>query len=140
MEYAKAGWSSIGPMVGVLVGAWLARSWDKQKWLNDNRKEECRELLTAVTDAVTAILDRDIATSGVSYATKQARANDAFLISLKIFQDRIFIARDIEGAKLFDIWPVAVNRYNSSANRHDFDDSFEAIKKKIVQIAVGKSR
>jgi hypothetical protein len=137
--YASGAWAVVGPLVGVLVGAWLSRSWDKQKWMNDNRKEECRELLTAVTDAATAVLDRDVGTDGVSLAAKMDRANKAYLTSLKVFQDRIFIADDIERTQLFDIWPIAVNRYNSTRNRHDFDNSFEHIKKKIVQIATGKA-
>src|SRR6266851_6871445 len=137
IDYLKAGWSLLGPLVGVLVGAWLARSWDKQKWLSDNRKQECRELLTAVTHAATAILDRDTGTDVLSQMRKQALANDAYLISLKVFQDRIFIAGDVERAKLFDMWPVAVNRYNSTKDRNEFDDCFE---QKIVQIAIGTSR
>jgi hypothetical protein len=136
IEYVRGGWTAIGPLVGVLVGAWLARSWDKEKWLKDNRKQECRELLTAVTNAATAILDKSTATSPIAQARKTHEANDAYLTSVKVFQDRIFIAPDVERAKLFDLWPIAVNAYNTYGDRVRFDDSFEEIKKKIVEMAL----
>ena len=51
-------WAAAGPLVGVLLGALLGRSWDRRKWLNDNRKEEYRELITALTDAAVALIER----------------------------------------------------------------------------------
>ena len=45
-------WTLIGSLVGLGFGAFLTRSWDRKKWMKDNRKEECRELLSAVTRTV----------------------------------------------------------------------------------------
>jgi hypothetical protein len=49
-----------------------------------------------------------------------------------------FIAQDVEESKLFDLWPLAVNAYNTTSNRHQFDDSFEIIKKRIIEMTIEK--
>jgi len=53
----KTAWASVGPLVGVLIGAMLTRAWDRRKWINENRKQEYRELLTTLTSACTALID-----------------------------------------------------------------------------------
>jgi hypothetical protein len=41
-------WALIGPLAGLLIGHYLVRSWERRRWLADNRKEEYRRLLTAL--------------------------------------------------------------------------------------------
>jgi hypothetical protein len=134
VEYLKSVWGAIGPLVGalagVLVGAWLARSWDKQKWMKDSRKQECQELLAAITEAATTILKSNMV-GGVSLQQR----NDVYYASLKVFQSRLFIARDVEKYKLFDAWVLAVNEFNGDGDRHKFDDTFDKIRDRIVQMA-----
>ncbi len=37
-------WGVVGPLVGVVIGAWLARSWQRKHWLLESKKAEFREL------------------------------------------------------------------------------------------------
>jgi hypothetical protein len=36
----KTAWAPVGPLVSVIIGAMLARAWDRRKWINENRKQE----------------------------------------------------------------------------------------------------
>jgi hypothetical protein len=46
-DYASKSWAAVGPLIGVLVGAYLTGR-QKRDWLADNKKEEYRELLSAM--------------------------------------------------------------------------------------------
>jgi hypothetical protein len=37
-------WGVVGPLVGVVIGVWLARSWQHKRWLLESKKAEYREL------------------------------------------------------------------------------------------------
>jgi hypothetical protein len=134
-------WAAAGPLVGVLVGALLGRSWDRRKWLNDNRKEEYRELITALTDAATAMMERVESRDGAHIQLVRERSEfveekrGRYLKSLKVLQDRLFIAAEIEKMKLFDRWGDAVKKVLDDKNVSAFDDKFEVIKSDIVKRA-----
>src|ERR1035441_2995989 len=51
LTLALAVWSAVGPLLGVICGAWLARSSERAKWINENKKLEFRELLDAFARA-----------------------------------------------------------------------------------------
>ncbi len=95
-HYISVAWAAVGPIIGVLVGALLTRSWDKQKWMNDNRKEECRELLTAISEAAVLELKRILSVNSAGLRIESGASlqvvDEAYTNSLKVFQDRIFIA------------------------------------------------
>jgi hypothetical protein len=129
--YIKGGWNSVGPLVGVLVGAWLARSWDKRKWIDDNRKEECRELLTAIIDAASVMI-RHATARGVS----QNQVDEGYVTALKTFENRIFIATDVENQGLVNMWADAVSRFSSRGSVEEFDFVLDIIKKKIIAMAI----
>jgi hypothetical protein len=48
-------WGVIAPLVGILVGHYLSRSWQRKQWIQDRRKEEWRELLTILTRSFVTI-------------------------------------------------------------------------------------
>jgi hypothetical protein len=129
-DYAKGAWAALGPLIGVLVGAWLARSSDRKKWIKDNRTQECRELLAAVSHAATVILD-----VGMLGGPTPNERGKAYLESMKVFKSRLFIAKEVEEYKLLDSWAHAVNDFTKSGDRHKFDDSFEVIIERLVEMA-----
>jgi hypothetical protein len=67
-EYSGRAWAAIGPLVGVLVGAYLAGRRQKQEWLADNKKEEYRELVASITKCLTAYVQ--------IYAVQTVRSGD----------------------------------------------------------------
>jgi len=42
-------WTSIGPLIGVIIGQLLSRSSQRDQWILDQRKQEARELLAALS-------------------------------------------------------------------------------------------
>ena len=127
-EYSGKAWSVVGPLVGVLVGALLGRSWDRQKWLNDNVKQECQELLGAITKSATQIL-----------ADAGRKSWDTYLDALIAFHTRIFIAEEVEREKLLDLWAHAVHDFGEGRDRHKFDDAIEKIRSAIVRMAIRRN-
>lgn len=129
---AGKAWSLVGPLAGVLVGAWLARSWDRRKWVNDNRKGEYRELVTELTTAAMALVSKyQVGPDFMSDADLQATA-DSYLEALRIIQDRIFIAHELEKMSVFDRWGESVKILTKNKDVRKFEDTFEDMKKEIV--------
>lgn len=44
-------WAAIGPLVGVIIGAWLAARWQQRRWMIDKKTEEYRGLLDSLCAA-----------------------------------------------------------------------------------------
>lgn len=42
-------WAAIGPLVGVIIGAWLSEHWQHRRWILDNKTAEYRGILDALT-------------------------------------------------------------------------------------------
>jgi hypothetical protein len=129
-EGVKTAWASVGPLVGVLFGAMLTRTWDRRKWINENRKEEYRELLTALTSACTALIDN--AQAIVQTPAEQIFARDEYFKSLQVLQDRIFIASEIHKLNLFDRWGTSMKHLQETKDFRTFEDRFEVMKNEIV--------
>jgi hypothetical protein len=129
-ENSSKAWSAVGPLVGVLIGAWLARAWDREKWEKENRKEECRELIKTITHAATLRLV-------VGRGTSEAQAYSAYLDSLKTIHDRVFIAADLERHKLLDSWAHAVADFGAGAiDAGAFSDRLDALTKTIIGFVI----
>jgi hypothetical protein len=133
-EGVKAAWASVGPLVGVIIGAMLTRAWDRRKWINENRKQEYRELLTTLTSACTALIDN--AQLLVQTPADAIYARDEYFKSLRVLQDRIFIASEIQKLNLFDRWGTAMKDLQETKDVHKFEDGFEVMRSEIVKHAM----
>jgi hypothetical protein len=125
-------WPAAGPLIGIFIGSWLTRSGDRKKWMNDNRKEEYRELLTALTNATTSLLGAYQNSLFFVDEKEKLEATEQYTNSLKVIQDRIFIAAEIGNMKLFDRWGEAVKSIQTTGKIREFEDQFEILKKEIV--------
>jgi len=99
-------WAALGPLVGVLVGAYLARSWDQRRWLLDNRKEEYRELL-ALIEIASRYLQIQIRGHGGLNAInpdEQRELNAAKGDGGRIILSRIFVAERIHQGEIHLKW------------------------------------
>jgi len=95
-----------GSILGLFIGAYLSRSWDRNKWLNDNRKSEYKELLTAITTASVSIIK---SASEADDFDVRKQANEANTEFHRVVNDRIFIASELEEIKIVQRWDEAVN-------------------------------
>jgi hypothetical protein len=138
LKYAKATWVVIGPLVGVLIGVFLGRSWDRKKWLNDHRALECRELLKAMSETVSLRFEtaRAAAENQFREAEIQATATAAYNESLRVLQDRVFTAKDVEELQLRERWVQIVRDHVNSSDHQAFQSAYEEIKQTLVDLAV----
>jgi hypothetical protein len=111
-ETWRAIWTAGGPILGLFIGAFLTRSWDRNKWINDNRKQEYRELLTVLT---TSSVDVENSASNADDLDLKAAANRAVSAFHRVVYDRIFIAAEVEEMKLMQRWDDAVNSLRDAA-------------------------
>jgi len=131
-------WLGIGPLVGVLVGTLLARSWDRQKWMNDNLKEECREPLTAMTKVADSCLEAraQIGSPGTAKveAVQAAWAEDRKCMI--VHQDRIFIAQRLNQERMFKRWNDTTIDFLTDGDLRKFGEKLNELKAIIIDIAV----
>jgi hypothetical protein len=88
-------WAGVGPLVGLLVGHYLIRSWQREQWLLDSRKQEFRELISALSDTIVHLMMFTPALE-VGHAEKEfTEFVAAQKVAMRVLADRIYIARDL---------------------------------------------
>jgi hypothetical protein len=136
IPYIRDVWTAVGPLLGVLVGALLARSWDKKKWMNDNRKEEFRELITALTEAATAIMGNHHHIRDHTQTTEEGdKALGKYMNALNIIKSRIFVAKNVNEMNLFDRWGEGFKTITTTGSIIQFEDVFEKIRDELIERA-----
>jgi hypothetical protein len=117
-------WAAVGPIVGIRYGQELAKRWQKEQWLRENRKQECRELLDAMHQY-------SVVTSLTPNNTKEVAGN-----LIAVFGSRIFIADDLRKSKLAERWPsIFHNRDRSEAERLEFLKQREEMTEEVRKFA-----
>jgi hypothetical protein len=91
-------WAGVGPLVGLLVGHYLIRSWQREQWLLDSRKQEFRELLSAITSAHVEHISCTTFRDASSYDLKVWK--EAEKRAFQVIADRIYIAEDVEQLRI----------------------------------------
>jgi hypothetical protein len=137
-EDAAKAWNVLGPFVGIGVGAWLGRSWDRKRWLADKRAEECRELISALAHSVSQAFNakHGVAERGMATSTEIDAADKAHKESLKVMQDRIFIAADVNNSRLRERWVQAMRDFYTNGDHKELQSQFELVKSTIISWAM----
>jgi hypothetical protein len=88
--YVKGVWAVAGPLVGVLIGAYIANRNQRMQWIEDNKKEEYREVLAAMNKTIAAYVNAGFAANDL---TEWHNANPHIRVSLEeVMESRLFIA------------------------------------------------
>lgn len=108
--YAKDIWVVAGPLVGVLVGAQIANRNQRKHWIADNKKEEYRELLMAMTKGITASFNhrskwKPQGPTGPQLSSTFPREVVDFA---EVIQTRIFVASVMDKLKVLRRWHAAL--------------------------------
>jgi len=119
-------WAAVGPLVGIRYGQELAKRWQQEQWVRENRKQECRELLDVLYQHAAANLG--------------AASDPAGLISIafhKTIKSRIFIAGDLAKSKFEERWYALL----SDAKRHsiqseEYVNAREALTAEVRKLAM----
>lgn len=91
-------WAAIGPLVGVIIGAWLASRWQRRQWIADNKAREYREILDALNVYRWRLVNYQARYGGV-YAEVKPEDNlslaEAQIALDNSFSDRIFVRETV---------------------------------------------
>ena len=97
----------IGTLGGVFLGQYYGGKSQREQWLRDNKKEECRELLTALSSASIALaywygaiddIRGQITVLGNIEIRKQEYVKANTLLQM-ILIDRLFISKEVRGSQ-----------------------------------------
>jgi|ERR1019366_5537332 hypothetical protein len=104
VAYAKSVWAVGGPLVGVLIGAYIANRNQRKNWIADCKKEEYRELLSVVASAYAKLL------SVRHKFVWNDEARDIQLQVASVLRDRIFIAKQLLRLDAMNRWVRAFEK------------------------------
>jgi hypothetical protein len=130
-------WAAVGPLVGLLVGHFLTRSWQKKQWLLDNEKQEYRELLDALSGAYLSLAKTELVrgTDRVRSTPETSEAEDA---AYRLLNDRIFIASKLKEENVFEQWTTMYKRFTGGQDTFtEFSSKYTAIHNTIIRLAAG---
>ena len=88
-------WAAVGPLVGVLLGGYLAIRAQKKHWILDSKKEEYRELISTLTQTLNVLLDFH-AFMVAQGPEEQRAAHIAKMKALAVIGDRLFISDEVK--------------------------------------------
>jgi hypothetical protein len=138
-------WGPIGPLVGIFIGHYLLKGWQREQWLLDNVKGETRELLialNALVPAYTAWIRRT--RGGPILAVGETKEDfDALLRAYTdksvtfhtTLKDRLFIGESVKQLTIKSRWNGAMKNYEKTYNESNLEKDVEAISRDIVKIA-----
>ncbi len=84
-------WAGVGPMAGIVIGHFMSRSIERERWLRDARKEEYRELLSELGNLLVALTK--VSPGFYQYVEAQADA-------IRVLKDRLYIAPELREHKI----------------------------------------
>ena len=126
--------SLISVIAGALLNHQLTRSGQTNKWILEERKQEARELLTALTEQFDATLRFRL--RGIEIASEQRKLLDeADRKANRALRDRIFLAQDVKQNNLLRRWIDAKNAFSENFEVNVFADEIAAISDSIVKAA-----
>jgi hypothetical protein len=128
-------WAALGPLVGVRYGHVLSKRLQKEHWTTDNKKQEFREVLSAITEAFSTIVR--YGSAGIATGPEEQRARDrAESTSFAILRDRLFIARELEELRAIHRWAEATRDFDNQHDITQFTQRFAKLTSDIKEAAL----
>lgn len=133
-------WAAVGPLVGVRYGSELSKRAQREQWINDNAKQECREVLSTLTTAFAVIVRyHAVPISGPPISAQDSgemrERDEVERRSLETLHSRLFIADELEKRQIRERWVKAIRQYEDSADHATFSREFGGISHEIRKIA-----
>jgi len=131
-------WAAVGPLLGLVVGAWLQAKGQHQQWRRDNIRQECRELLGQLSVNLYAFIEwrksivgREV---GPHADTLANQYSGAVLDLHRNFRSRILIAEQLKKANIPNRWSAAVDSFDGDLKK--LNAEFDKITEEIAKIGL----
>lgn len=129
-------WGCIGPLVGLLVGHVMTRSWQREQWLRDSKKQEYKELLTSLTIASVDLIEF-LASQGTPLQVDGSGWRSSLKISMVKLSDCIFIAHDLDSSKIPKRYMELIDQIREGGEPvGDFIDKMGMLIEEVRQLAL----
>lgn len=130
-------WAAVGPMVGIGLGYLLTSRQQRKQWLQDKRREEYRELLSALTTSYMTLMhiSEQVENGQKIQAEISLIGEKAKIEAYRVLRDRIIIAEEIMSAETLVEWDTAVTNYLKTLDTVKFADRFSSINAMLVHMA-----
>jgi hypothetical protein len=106
-----AGSFGVGTFVGNLISFWLTSNLQRKNWMKDNKKQEWRELIDSLREALRVMAwhyDAEMPDQRRT-AEEYRHREEAMRKGDMAIRDRIFIVKKVQDSGLFDQW-VALSK------------------------------
>lgn len=139
-----AGSFGIGTLFGNLISLWFTSNLQRKNWIKDNKKQEWRELIDVLREALRVMMAHryenydDNITTGEEAGEGAHYRQEAIRKGYVAIGDRIFIVKKVRDSALFERWvelgkeyeeagdasiPEGLNRYTTFVKHsHKFQD------------------
>jgi hypothetical protein len=124
-------WGALGPLIGVLVGVYIANRNQRKHWIADRKVQEYQELITAMTRAFSAMLNRTspMTAYGPYEQREFAMAEEQVLITIS---DRIFIWEKMDELKILQRWQKLTQNINTSRDIQALSNAVGEIRGNLI--------
>jgi hypothetical protein len=140
----------IAPLVGIFVGHYLSRSWQREQWFRDKRYEDYQAVLSALVAAYMAIIWADKvlysdsrgaisrSPSGITFRELGKQEIDVIKDdSIRVLRDRIFIAEELNFGCILVEWDTIVTNYaKQTIDERVFAGCVSELNEKLVRMAL----
>jgi hypothetical protein len=130
-------WAAVGPMVGIGLGYLLTSQQQRKQWLQDKRREEYRELLSALTTSYMTLMhiSEQVENGQKIQAEISLLGEKAKIEAYRVLRDRLIIAEEIMSAETLVEWDTAVTNYLKTLDTVKFANRFSSINATLVHMA-----
>jgi hypothetical protein len=124
-----------GSLGGIFVGNFLSKSSQRRNWILDCRKQEFRELVSALSKAT---IEQVTFTTSLQSPTPQSMAPwmDTFKIALHTVLDRIYIAKEMKELNVMTRFLEYASALRENKDLEPAHANFEALLREIVMVAL----
>jgi hypothetical protein len=112
-------WAAVGPLVGILIGHFLVRSWQRSQWLADNQKEEYRRVLAGLNRLNMALVQQDVDGNLDPQEIKQAMEETSVAFNTSLFITDFLEKSEVAGDVL-----NAVRELNQGGSFDDYQKEY----------------
>lgn len=122
-------------LLGGILSQWLQGRRERERWGENNYKEEFRELMKVLTIAANLLAQRHAHSEGESPENKTI-CDNAYNESIRVLLDRIYTAKVIMDMDLYGKWIESVTELRRTNDVDNFNDRFAKIRKEIVRLVI----
>jgi hypothetical protein len=123
-----------GTLGGVYIGQRMSQKWQREQWVLDNRKEEFRMLVDALSDSLRIETTKY---SGMVLSGEQERAIvETHSNTMRVIRSRIFVADVVEQCRLDERWVEALKAHQVSFDIAPLAAVYSTLRAEIIRAAL----